>query len=285
MGILKNEQIEQIVENEKAKESELEELDQEDQTQEGKRKVFRNKLEPILKLFSVAQICLYMLVILGLSTVYLYLTTRHLAISLAVGILTLGFSFYYLVYIPKKLQREIFLMKELQKYATNVIFFLQSGYNVPDALQMSKDKLDPEIQEDIDKTIESLEKEAVLKTDHFRKYKFPSINIFHQNLRIKYEVGGTPKELFSRVNKYINFEIVARDKLYRRKKYAQNRIHVMILMVLSFPLIFLFSDKEIYDKFLEMGYPAIATNVSLFIAILISMLFLQRATADISLLD
>lgn len=245
----------------------------------------KEKLKPIFSLFSGLQILFSMLVIFLISGGYLYLTTKHLIVSMVMAILSLGFSFYYLVYIPKKIKREQFLLKELQKYATNMTFFLQSGYNVPKALQMSKKSLDPEIQKDIDLTIDTLQKEAVLNTDHFKKYNFPSINIFHQILKIKYEVGGNAKELFTKVNQSINFEIVKRDELYRRKRYIQNKIHAMVIMVLFMPLILLYFAKELYMKFLDLGFLAIGTNVALFFCILISLFLLQKATADISIID
>lgn len=238
----------------------------------------------MFKIVSGIQFILLTTVILLLSTGYLYLLTHNVFISLFVGTLTTLFSFYFTVYIPKKMEREQFLMKELQKYATNMTFFLQ-GNNVLQALEASKESLDPTIKKDVQKTIDKLRKDAVLDTEHFRKYKFPSIDIFHQKLLIKYMVGGKAKDLFTKVNQSINFEIVKRDELFRKKRYMRNQIIFMMIMTLSIPLLLVLFADELYQMFLEMGAVAHITSVLLFIAVLISFAILQRATTDISIQD
>lgn len=239
----------------------------------------------MLKVVSGIQFFLLTTIILLVSTGYLYLLTRELRISLFVGVLTTLFSFYFTVYIPKKLEREQFLMKELQKYATNMTFFLSSGYNVLQALELSKKSLDVTIKKDIQKTIDILRKKAVLNTEHFKKYKFRPIDIFHQKLKIKYTVGGKAQNLFSKVNESMNFEIVKRDELFRKKRYMRNQIIFMMIMTLSIPLLLVLFADELYQMFLEMGAVAHITSVLLFIAVLISFAILQRATTDISIQD
>lgn len=239
----------------------------------------------MFKIVSGVQFILLTLLILLLSSGYLYLLTQNVPVSLTVGVLTTLFSFYFTVYIPKKIEREQFLMKELQKYATNMTFFLSSGNNVLQALEASKESLDPTIKKDVQKTIDKLRKEAVLDTEHFKKYKFPSIDIFHQKLLIKYMVGGKVKDLFTKVNQSINFEIVKRDELFRKKRYMRNQIIFMMLMTLAIPLILVFSANDLYQMFLEIGAVAHLTSVLLFVANLISFAFLQRAATDISIQD
>lgn len=174
-------------------------------------------------------------------------------------------------------------MRELQKYTTNLTFYLKSGYNVMVALEKSKMNLDPKIQKDIDITIKGLKDNAELNTDHFRKYNFYSIDVFHQILKIKYEKGGKTGDLFNKINNSINFEIVKRDELYRKKLFARRQILMMMMMVLSIPLIIFFFTRDLYMTFLSMGGYAIGTVVMIFILILISMCFLQRACSDITL--
>lgn len=242
-------------------------------------------LKPVFILFSGLQVTLSILAILILSSAYLYLVTKDLAVSIGLGFLSSLFAFYHTVFIPKKLQREQFYLKELQKYATSMTFYLQGGNNVLQALRASKESLDRTIQKEIEITIDKLEKEAKLDTEHFKKYKFPSIDIFHQILRIKYEVGGNAKELFTKVNQSINFEIVKRDELFRKKNYMKLRVIYMMLMVLSIPLILRLFSEQLYDQYLSIGPMAILTNSILFIALLISLFFLQKASADISIQD
>lgn len=242
-------------------------------------------LDSILSIFSGLQVLFYLLIIAFLTGIYLYLTTNNTLISIMIGLLGSVVGFFYGIFLPKKLEREQFLLKELHKYATTMTFYLQSGYNVLQSLKASQKKLDREIQTDIQFTIDSLLDNAELKTSHFDKYKFPAIDIFHQVLRIKYEIGGDVKELFKRVNESINFEIVKRDELFRRKKYMRNRILTMMAMVLSMPLILLFMSKDIYVQFLEMGMFANILTIFLVLLLFISLLFLQRATTDISIIE
>lgn len=228
---------------------------------------------------------LYLLVIGLLTGFYLYLTTKSIPISIAIGLLGSVVGFFYGVFLTKRLEREQFLLKELHKYATTMTFYLQSGYNVLQSLEASKKNLDEEIQRDIQVVIDNLQENAELKTGHFDKYKFPAISIFHQVLKIKYEVGGDARELFGRVNESINFEIVKRDELYRRKKYLRNRILTMMAMVLSMPLILLFMSSEIYNQFLAMGMFSNVLTVLVILLLFVSLLFLQRATTDISIIE
>lgn len=243
----------------------------------------KSVVKPVLNLFSFLQVLFYMLLILTGSSIYLYLITKNLFVTIALSLFAMVFLFYHSVYLPKKLEREQFLLRELQKYATTMTFYMQSGYNVLQALNHSRKKLAKEIREDIEKTMVKLQDEAILDTSHFEKYNFASLNIFHQILNIKYEVGGEANALFKRVNESINFEIVKRDELFRKKRYMKRRVLTMMGMVASFPLIYLFLASELYERFLSMGLFAVGINAVLFISLLISLLFLQRTATDISI--
>lgn len=245
----------------------------------------KNKFNQLMNLFSALQLTLYLLVILVGACIYLYLTTQQIIISVALGIFAMFFSFYHSVYLPTKLKREQFLLKELQKYATSMTFYMQSGYNVLQSLNFAKRKLDPVIKKDIEKTMIQLQEKAILDTSHFEKYKFASLNIFHQILRIKYDKGGDSKELFTRANESINFEIVKRDELYRRKRYMKLRVLLMLGMTASMPLIFVFFANELFQQFLTMGFLAVGINVCLFILLLISLFLLQKTATNISIYD
>lgn len=240
-------------------------------------------LKPILELFPVIKLTISLFAIFIGSIIYLYLITRNIPVSVILGFVAMLFSFYHSAYLPEKLNREQYLLKELQKYATSMTFYLQSGYNVLQAMNLAKSKLDKQIKKDIEKTMMKIEEEAVLDTEHFEKYRFASLNIFHQILRIKYEKGGDARELFTKANESINFEIVKRDELYRRKKYMKLRVLMMLGMTASIPLIFVFFANDLYEQFLTMGYYAVGINAGLFILLLISLFFLQRNATDVSI--
>lgn len=237
----------------------------------------------IKDLFSGLHIIVYMLMIFAGSLGYLYLITKDMLVSVIVGIFTMFFAFYHSVYLTKKVEHEQYLLKELQRYTTSMTFYLQSGYNVFQALNRSRHKLDEKVRQDIEKTMMKLQKEAVLDTSHFEKYNFPSLDIFHEILKIKYEKGGDTKELFTRVNESINFELVKRDELYRRKQYLKRRILIMMGITLAIPLVLVFFTSDIYNQFLEIGAFATLLGVGLFLANNISLFFLQRAVNDISI--
>lgn len=243
----------------------------------------KKKLNPILTLFSGIQIFFHLLFIFAISAVYLFITTQDILATVIVSFITMFFSFYFLVFIPQKVKKENKLLRELQKYATNVTFYLKSGYNVMKALESSKKNLIPEIQKDIDKTIQTLKEKAELDTEHFKKYNFHSIDVFHQILKIKYEKGGKSGDLFTKINQSIHFEIVKRDELYRRKLFMKRQVTLMMAMVLSMPLIIYVFARELYLIFLTMGIFSIGTVVGIFIAVLISMCFLQKSSAELSL--
>src|SRR5699024_4593296 len=117
----------------------------------------------------------------------------------------IGMAFFFQVFIypNRKLERYQFHLSELLKYVTNVVFYLRTGNNVLHSLKLTKETVDKEIQRDIQKTIDILEKDAKLDTEHFKKYKFPALDQFHQNLGIKYERGGDNTDLFSDIQRGI----------------------------------------------------------------------------------
>lgn len=243
----------------------------------------KDKLQPVLELFSIGKIIIIGLAIFAGSTFYMYILTKQIAVSAILGIFAMIFGFYHSVYLPKKMNREQYLLKELQRYGISMTFYLQSGYNVLQALNLSKQKLDKQIKKDIEKTMIKLEEEAVLDTTHFKKYKFNALDIFHQILEIKYIEGGDSKNLFTKANESMNFEIVKRDELYRRKKQVMKRIMIMLGITASIPVILAFSASELYEQFLTMGFYAIGLNVVLFILMQISLFFLQKNATDISI--
>lgn len=240
-------------------------------------------LKSVFSLFSVAKVVITFALVFVISFGFVFITTKHLVTATFIGFLSSFTSFYFLFYLPERANREQYLLKELQKYATNMTFYLQTGYNVLKALENAKESIDPVVKRDIDKTIEILQKDARLDTEHFKKYRFSSINIFHEILKIKYEVGGKAKDLFTKANKNINFEIVKRDELYRRKKYYRSKIMVMAAMTLSMPLILVFMAKDLYEVYLSLGFLSIGMNALLFILVLINLYMVQKETINLDL--
>lgn len=234
-------------------------------------------------LFSIGKILFITVSIFVLTTIYLFLITEHIVVSMLVGVVSMVFGFYHSFYLTGMLKRRFQLLKELQKYATSMTYYMRSGHNVLNSLSMSRENLDPEVKRDIELTMLRLEEDAVLDTSHFKKYHFNALNIFHEILEIKYNEGGDAKELFARANKNINFEIVKHDELLRAKNNTKRQLMFFLLIVLSMPLIFRFMAYELQQMFLSTGWMAIGLNVLLFLGALISLYFIQRNATDISI--
>src|SRR5690625_7389245 len=111
---------------------------------------------------------------------YLFLITQNLILSVILSLLVSVVGFFYVVFLPKRLEREQHLFRELHKYATTMTFYMQSGYNVMQSLEASKKGLDEEVQQDIQKTLDYIRENAELKTEHFEKYIYISLDNIHQ---------------------------------------------------------------------------------------------------------
>ena len=245
-------------------------------------KKLKEKLQPIFLLFSMFEIILYSLIIAGLAGGYIHLMIGDVVISVIFGIVAMIVLFYGSVYEPRRIRRHQELLKDLQKYTTAMTFYLSSRSNVMQAMEEAKRGLDQQIQDDLDRTIEILNEKAEVHTDHFKKYNFPSLDIFHQQLKIKYEVGGEAKELFARVNKSVNFEIVKRDEMIQGKSSVRMRVLMMFATVMAMPAIIRLMASDIYFDFLYFGSIGVMMNLIFGSAIVMSIFFLQKSTLDIS---
>src|SRR5690625_6961796 len=125
---------------------------------------------------------------------YLFLITQNLILSVILSLLVSVVGFFYVVFLPKKLEREQHLFRELHKYATTMTFYMQSGDNVMQSLEASKEGLDDEVQQDIQRTLDYLRENAELNTAHYEEYKIPAIDIFHQTLKINMKLVGIDRK-------------------------------------------------------------------------------------------
>lgn len=245
----------------------------------------KNNVRGFRKFFNGFETAGYLLCITLIISAYIFLLTQQVFVSLVVGVIGSVFTFHHSVFLPKQTMREQALLEELQKYSTTMTFYLQAGHNVFSSLEMSKRNLDQQIQGDIQRTIDILQREAVLDTSHFKKYNFSAIDIFHQILDVKYQVGGSAKDLFTQVNQNVNFEIVKRDELFRRKGYVKKKLYLMMAIVLGIPVLLATLANELYAQFLTGGIFSIGLVVGLFSVVSISLFFVQRNATDISIYE
>lgn len=211
---------------------------------------------------------------------FYYLTNNFPFVLILSSVGTL--SLFLIFIIPnRRLKRHQLHLSELLKYVTNVSFLLQAGENVLHALETSKNMVHEDIQKDIEKTIDKLRREAVLDTEHFKKYDFPALDQFHQNLLIKYERGGDASELFDDIQKHMLFELKKRDELYKRKKIFAFNVYILLGMVFGTLALLRYAAPFLWDIFLGFiaGYVVIALT---YIAVLINLYFLEKNALDIS---
>lgn len=243
----------------------------------------RHFLKNIKDNYSLVEILLLLVGLFGLSFGYFYLISKNNTVSIIFGIVGLLFFFYIYSYQSRKLNRYQEQLSNLLKYVTNMKFFLQTGENVMYSLNSTLPTLtDPSIQKDVEKVVEGLEREAILQTEHFSKYKFPSLNQFHQNLVISYEHGGDPQELFDSVQKNMMFELDRRDELYKKRKAFAKNVYVLLGLVALIPILLRFMVADLWDIFLSYSIVSLAILLITQAAILLLLYFTQKKKLDIS---
>lgn len=238
-------------------------------------------IKRISKTFSIWTAILLFGVYFFLNAGYFYLISKQMFVSIVMGLYGGGLLFYMSME-SKRLKKYQFLLRQLNQYATSVTFFLKTGKNVPDALEASKEGLSPSIKRDIQKTIDCLNAEGVVNTDSFRKYNFPSLDVYHKILAIRYSKGGNVKEMFRKPNKNIHQEIVRRDSLFRRKRIKNRTINVINFIAAAIPLFMYFVIPTLYEQFLSNKGVAMMLLVGYFMVLITNMALTQREKNNIS---
>ncbi|QNK89095.1 hypothetical protein H7992_05045 [Sporosarcina sp. resist] len=236
----------------------------------------------LLTLFRGWEILFYMIGWFIVNYLFFYVASKNPLVSVCVGIVGALFFFFVFSYKNLRLKTYQFQLNELLKYVTNMSFYLKTGENVLHALENVKETLHTSIQKDVEKSIQGMRNDAVLQTGHFGKYDFPTLNQFHQNLVIKYEHGGDPGELFSRIQKNMITELKKRDELYRKRKAFAFSVYMLLGMVMSIELMLRFVVPELWDMFLSFEFASMAVLLMAHLFAFLNLFFLQKKTVDIS---
>lgn len=218
----------------------------------------------------------------GLIFSFFYYVTTNLGYSIVAG--GIGMLFFFLVFtLPnKRLKTYQYHLSELMKYVTNMSFFLQTKNNVYHSLRNVKETVGRDIQKDIEKSFQIMQNEAVLNTDHFLKYKFPTLDQFHHHLKIKYERGGESSELFDKIQQDMLFELKKRDELYRKRKGFSANVYVLLGLVVATMLILRVFVTYLWTIFLSYEIASLAIISTTFLLIMLILYFLQKKNVDIS---
>lgn len=242
------------------------------------KETFKN----IKVLFSGFEVAFHFLLLFLMNFGFCFLISKHMYTSVAIGIIGMLFFFLVFTYPNKKLRNYQYHLSELMKYVTNMAFYLKAGENVYYALDGTKKTVSEDIRKEIEKTINKMEDRAVLDTEHFRKYKFPALEQFHQNLKIKYEHGGEAEDLFGSIQRNMMFELKKRDELYKKRTSFAMNVYVLLGLVAFMPLILRFLVSDLWDTFLNYGVASMIVLIMTYGFMLLNLYFLQQKKLDIS---
>ena len=249
----------------------------------GKRNSFKEGWKDMRFFYPALQIVVVSILLGAIVGIYMYFLSKNHIMTFIFFIIASIIGFYSLVYIPKQIEYKQNNLRALQRYTTNMTFYLQAGYNILDALKACKEQSDGIIAEDIEMTIVGLERKAILYTDQFKKYHFDGLDVYHEILQIMYKHGGDPKALFEKPTKSINTELVYTDKLYKRKKAVRKQVYFMMGLSASMPLFVVFGTKNVYNVFLDTGFAAQFACVLYGLGFLISLYRLQKNALDVNI--
>lgn len=230
------------------------------------------------------QAIVYTIIVGVVSWFYLLVVMKDVKIAIPLTVLTI-LVYLFSIYYKQKIKIESEILKELQLYALTMIYYLERGNNVLNALVKTRESIkNKQVLDDIDETIFHLgASKPELVTEHFRKYKYEALDIFHHLLKIKYEKGGDSREIFKSTNKYINLEIEKREKLIGKMKTVKTILLVMVYMALVIPLIFGLRAESFYDMFMNAGFIANAINITYYVLLMISLFLIYRSSSKLNL--
>ncbi len=242
----------------------------------------RQMILQIKRLFSLVEFVCVLGVFILINFIFQLTISKNMILSIIFGLIGGWACFHAIAVLNRQTRRYQLQLKALNHYASGTVFKLKSNLNVPDALKAIASNIHPSIQKDVQKLIMDIDKNQTISANHFLKYDFAAIDIFHQILEIRYEFGGKAADLFHQILQDIAFEIKERDKLYRKKKIASIQVFMMIAMVASIPVLLRFMAKEVYQVFLSLQI-SIPILITFHIVLLFNIHFLQKATIDISI--
>lgn len=251
---------------------------------ESKLDVFKEYSVELFNIVPAIQSVIYFFIFYFASAIYVNILSANIIIALVVSIPISLLIFHYFVYVPAKLNRYQNNLQNLNSYANSMVFYMGAGDNIYNALVKTKRSVRGDVKVDIQRTINKLDTNALeLDTSSFNRYRFRNIDIFNQMLLIRYIEGGSDvKAMFNNILKFISFEIIKRDELYRNKRQMRATIMMMIAMGLSIPLIIALMAKQQYEMFL--ANPLAQYMIVIYVLLLVwNLCSSQKATCDIDL--
>lgn len=239
-------------------------------------------IKEIFQLYTPVEFILLLAFYVGIGYYYFHLLLRDVLLSSIFTAFSTMFFFWVFSYQDRKLKQYQEDLIQLSKYVNSIIFFMQTGSNVMNALKQAEVTLSKRIQKEVNKTITKMEEEQVLDTNHFEKYKFDALNQFHQHLALRYEKGGDTKELFGTIQNRMVLELQKRDELYRKKKGLRMNILVLLALALATTVMLAIMTPELWTVFLTYKKASLAI-IAIHLALCLGLLYkVQQKAIDIS---
>lgn len=242
----------------------------------------KNYFADIWRLFSPLELIIYLGMYAALNYFIFDILIGIPFLSAIMAIVGTAFFFNVFTFPNRKLSNYQNNLNGLLKYVGNMMFYLQAGENVYYSLQSTKGTVSEEIDNDIELTLDILSEEAKLDTEHFKKYNFPALNQFHQNLTVYYDRGGNPKDLFQVIQNNMITELKNRDELYRKRRGIRFNVIFLLLLVAATPIILRFLTPNLWETFLTYSALSIGAVVLTYSMFLLNLFFVQKQATDIS---
>lgn len=223
----------------------------------------------------------FIIYFIGHSGIFYYLS-GNVPVSLIIGFVGVIYTFLIISYPNRKLKLYQEDLNSLLQYVFNMTFFLGSKVNVLNSLKGSFSQASDRIKPDIQKVIYSMEDTAQLDTEHFKKYRYPGLNQFHDNLRIFDERGGNAEEMFEQIRNNMTHEISKRDELHRKRNGLSMQIYVIIGLVAFMGILLKNITPDLWTIFINTRFVGLGTLLIVYFALLGNIYLIQKHALDIS---
>lgn len=216
-----------------------------------------------LQFFNGGMVILWNALYAFLSGAYFYIISLNLTLSIFMGLLLAFPLFYVLNVMTEERNYRVRELNAISKYVQVLVFNLKVGKNILHAYEATLPLTDPLLHNDLERTIDALKYKGTLEVDHFKKYNFKVLNLFHNNLSIKATKGGIATDIFKHTTKDLTMELSRRDELGRTKGFIVGETYMMLAMSMSVPVLLSYTAKMVYIPFVEsqIGQPFLVCYV------------------------
>lgn len=204
--------------------------------------------------------------------------------SIFMGLLLAFPLFYVLNVMSEERNHRNRQLNAISKYVMVLVFNLKVGKNILHAYEATLPLTDEILHDDINRTIDALKHRGVLDVDHFSKYNFKVLDLFHNTLGIKARKGGIATDIFKHTTKDLTRELSKRDELSRNKGFIVGETYMMLAMALSVPVLLAKTAEMVYVPFVEsqIGMPFLVCYV-LFTYWVIYAMSKKRLDVDVTI--